>query len=605
MNLKNKKLLELIVCVFWGIISFVVIYNQWLYSVDKMVADPLYQSPSPVNKDIKIIAIDEKTIARYGDLKTWKRDIYARLVEYLSMQEEYKPEIIAFDMMFVGEVDKASDEDFVRACEKAGNVITGANLVYKTKVDKKDSHVLVVDKDNIDMVEYPFEMLRQVSDYGAVNTIQDKDGYIRYASLYTQVDNEKIPSFSYAIYSKYIDRINARENETRIKAIIPKTMSKNIFGFNYSGKSGAYEVISLCDVLDGKVDNKAFTNSIVLVGAYAQGMQDAYNVAVQKGEQMYGVEIHANILEALLENKTALPVSILWYSILVVFIIILYYFISSRIKLTVSTTMLLSLIVLNAIIGKLLYGKGIIVPVIDLPIFLVAIYIYQIFHKYLVEIFRRRNILRAFKQYVAPQVVEGISKKEDFELILGGENRHIAVLFVDIRGFTPMSEKLSPNQVVEILNEYLALVTKAIFDNGGTLDKFIGDAAMAVFNAPFDLEDYVYKAVSTAKAIKDESKILEKKLMERFGYVVSFGIGVNCGNAIVGNIGCDFRMDYTAIGDTVNCAARLESNAKPGQILISEAVYEQLKDRIKASAIGDMHLKGKENSVYVYELEDI
>ena len=196
-------------------------------------------------------------------------------------------------------------------------------------------------------------------------------------------------------------------------------------------------------------------------------------------------------------------------------------------------------------------------------------------------------------------------KGNDFEIKLGGEKRDVAVLFVDIRGFTPMSENLQPEQVVQILNEYLTLTTESIFKHNGMLDKFIGDATMAVFNAPFDLEDYLYEAVATAWDIKNGSEKLEKKLMEQFGRTVSFGIGVNCGDAVVGNIGCEFRMDYTAIGDTVNTAARLESKAAPGQILISEKLYGALKDRIEAEKIGEMELKGKSQKITVYSVTSI
>ena len=206
---------------------------------------------------------------------------------------------------------------------------------------------------------------------------------------------------------------------------------------------------------------------------------------------------------------------------------------------------------------------------------------------------------------MAPQVVDKLTKGNDFEIKLGGEKRDVAVLFVDIRGFTPMSENLQPEQVVQILNEYLSLTTESIFKHNGMLDKFIGDATMAVFNAPFDLEDYLYEAVATAWDIKSGSEKLEKKLMEQFGRTVSFGIGVNCGDAVVGNIGCEFRMDYTAIGDTVNTAARLESRAKPGQILISEKLYKALEDRIEAEEVGEMELKGKSNKIMVYSVTSI
>ena len=211
-------------------------------------------------------------------------------------------------------------------------------------------------------------------------------------------------------------------------------------------------------------------------------------------------------------------------------------------------------------------------------------------------------MIAAFKKYVAPEVVEEIAKKGDFKIQLGGENRDIAVLFVDIRGFTTMSEVLTPEEVVAILNRYLNLTTNAIFKNKGTLDKFVGDATMAVFNSPFELEDYTFKAVCAAMDIVEGGAALEKELLEKFGRTVGFGVGVNCGEAVVGNVGCDFRMDYTAIGDTVNTAARLESNAKKGQVLISDAVYERVKDRIEVEEVGEIPLKGKSKGVFVYSV---
>ena len=217
----------------------------------------------------------------------------------------------------------------------------------------------------------------------------------------------------------------------------------------------------------------------------------------------------------------------------------------------------------------------------------------------------KRSIEKAFSKYVAPQVVAEISKDGSYELKLGGEKRDVAVLFVDIRGFTPLSESLEPEQVVDILNGYLALTTNCIFRHGGTLDKFIGDATMAVFNAPFDTEDYIYKAICTAWDIVQGGNRIEKEFLERYGKHVGFGVGVNCGPAVVGNIGCDFRMDYTAIGDTVNTAARLEANAPRGTVYISEYVYEQVKDRIKVEDVGEIPLKGKSKGVYVYSVTEV
>ncbi|MBQ7981116.1 MAG: adenylate/guanylate cyclase domain-containing protein, partial [Oscillospiraceae bacterium] len=149
------------------------------------------------------------------------------------------------------------------------------------------------------------------------------------------------------------------------------------------------------------------------------------------------------------------------------------------------------------------------------------------------------------------------------------------------------------------------LTTSCIFRHGGTLDKFIGDATMAVFNAPFDTDDYVYKAVLAAWDIVQGGNKIEEQFVERYGKHVGFGVGVNCGPAVVGNIGCDFRMDYTAIGDTVNTAARLEANAPRSTVYISGAVYEQVKDRITVEEVGEIPLKGKTKGVFVYSVTGI
>lgn len=591
----KKKIVKTIRLLIVAVLTFALCDTQCLYSLDKMITDPIYQAPSVTSSVIKIIAIDERTIQTYGDISTWSREIPAKLVEILNAEEENAPAVIGFDVMYVTEKEAQGDARFAGVCSAAGNVVTAVNVVTEEKLTLREDGLLSLNNLHVRLVEYPYPSLKAAADYGFANTTQDRDGYIRYGLWSMSAGEEEILSLSARVYQRYCDQMGQPVQQ-------PKLISGNAFGFTFSGKSGDYEVISLCDVLDGKVDARVFRDSIVLVGAYAPGMQDSYNVAVQKGQQMYGVEIHANILEALLEGKTFVPASAMGYALAVTVIAVLFLLIARKVRPIPLTAILLGVTGLNVLAGKLLYGHGIAVSMVELPLVMLLIYLYQVIAGYLGEVLKRRKVMNAFKKYVAPQVVEEISKKGDFQMVLGGENRHIAVLFVDIRGFTPMSESLQPEQVVEILNEYLTLTTTSIFKNGGTLDKFIGDATMAVFNAPFDLDDYIYRAVCTALDIAAGSDELEKKLMARFGKSVSFGIGVNCGPAVVGNIGCDFRMDYTAIGDTVNTAARLESNAKRGQILISSEVYEAVKDRIAANEIGVIPLKGKKDGALVYEV---
>lgn len=595
--MKRKEIIKrgaIALAIFIGV--FLLALCEVLYSFDKIFSDPLYQSSSTPNKSIKIIAIDERTIAAYGDVADWTRDIPAELVERLNASEETAPAVIGFDIMFIANKDAESDARFAAACEAGGNVVSAVNVVYRDSFSVQDGE-MQVDKNSVSMVEYPFEALRDSSAYGFANTHLDRDGYIRHAKTSVEYKGETVSAFPVVIYQKYM------ESQGK-SAPLPRTEG-GFYSFAYTGKSGTYEAISLCDVLDGKIDPRVFADCILLVGAYAPGMQDSYGVAIDHGEQMYGVEIHANIIEALIEQRTAVSLSPLIYAVAAAVIALGFWLISEKMKIIPTTLTALGMIAAVLIAARLLYGAGLEVRFIEPVLAIILLYALRLVVGYMLESIKKRRILGAFRKYVAPEVVEEIAKKGDYSVKLGGEKRHIAVLFVDIRGFTPMSEGLLPEQVVEILNEYLNLTTNAIFKNHGTLDKFIGDATMAVFNAPFDLDDYIFRAVCAARDIAAGSEELEKKLMERFGKSVSFGIGVNCGDAVVGNIGCEYRMDYTAIGDTVNTAARLESNAGRGQILISEAVYRELEGRIDVSEIGVIPLKGKSNEIFVYQLDGI
>ena len=579
------------------LVSFFLTYSEVFFSLDTLLTDPLFQRPGKPDNRIRIIAIDEKTLAEYGEFADWQRDIPCRLVELLSADESTAPAVIGFDVMFISERDPEADAAFAAACAQAGNVVTAADLVFRTEVTL-DGGTLIVDEDHIESVEYPYDALRAASSFGFANAYHDRDSFIRYSRISVDHPDGTICSFPAAVYTEYC-------RQTGLTPSLPRTDGSGYFHFAYTARTGDYEHVSLCDVLDGTVDARTFMGCIVLVGAYAPGMQDSYSAPIDRSTRMYGVEIQANILQAIMQGKTALPVSRVPYAAVVGLLALAYYLISKRMKIVPAAILGAGIIAAWVIAAKLLFGAGHVGRLIEPILAVVILYALDLVVGYILETLKKRRILNAFRKYVAPQVVQEVAEKGDFSIVLGGEKRHIAVLFVDIRGFTTMSEGLDPEEVVEILNEYLALTTDAIFKNSGTLDKFIGDAAMAVFNAPFDLDDYVYRAVCTARDIAAGSGELERRLTERFGRSVSFGIGVNCGDAVVGNIGCDFRMDYTAIGDTVNTAARLESNAKRGQILISEAVYRVLEGRIRVTEVGAIPLKGKSNEVIVYQLDEV
>lgn len=603
MNMKKETLRVMAIAVLVTLAAAVFHFYGASGFWDAGVSDWLNQRSSVTNKKIFIIGIDDKTLQEYGPVSTWSRDIPAELIEILNADEAGRPAVIGLDIIYSEQTETEADGRFARACGEAGNVVTAVSFSFKGQPETDETGKVAYNPYHVDYVLQPYQELRENVTCGFVNTTVDSDGYVRQAMAYMDYEGERMNSFSSQIYKSYQE---SRGEE----AVFPATYGRNHrYYFTYSGKAGGYSVVSMADVLDGTVDAALFRDAIVLVGAYAVGMQDAYTPAITHNSQMYGVEIHANIIEALLEGKTQLPVPPALYGVTAGILCGLYFLFAflphGEMKILPATLLPLALIALAVFGSRVLYQRGIVAPVILLPLSVAVIYLAQIVRGYLAEILRRRRVLNVFKQYVAPQVVDKISRDKDFELVLGGENRHIAVLFVDIRGFTTMSESLTPEEVVEILNEYLTLTTKSIFDNGGTLDKFVGDATMAVFNAPFDLDDYIFRAVCTAWDMKMGADAIAEKFEKRFGKSVAFGIGVNCGNAVVGNIGCDFRMDYTAIGDTVNTAARLESNAKRGQILISKEVYEAVKDRVRITPIGEIPLKGKSNGVFVYQLDEV
>ena len=599
----------LAIAVIAAIFYFLCSYrNNYIKTLNDNLTDRVYQSKGGFQLPVIIIGIDDKTLDEMGQPSTWSRNTYAKVIENIC-DENNKPYVVGFDTLFTGAKRMYEGDDgdkvFAEVAKEKGNIVTGLNLsfsqdnIYLNENGDRDINYLAVTT-----THYPYEELKEVTVGGAVNSLPCSDGYIR--QLYTYVVNEegrRIDSFALAVLKEYskasgieIPDYNSRED--------------NIYRFTFSTdpQDGITE-FSFSDVYNGKIDTAYFDKSIVLVGAYASGLTDEFKIpgSMWTGKNMYGVEIHANMLIALLEeNIQTRPGNMFLYSLIMAVIMgVLAYFL---IRLAMGFEVIISLVLSVGYFGFCYFMYKTFNRNLDIFFFIFELILidigYIIFH-YLSEYISKNKINKAFRMYVAPEIVDEVSKDRNFEIQLGGRNKDIAVLFVDIRGFTTMSESLKPDEVVEILNEYFDIITKAVFNNRGTLDKFIGDAAMAVFNSPFDQEDYVFKAVKTAKEIAEGSVALSNRLKERFGRTVSYGIGVNCGEATVGNIGSTFRMDYTAIGDTVNTASRLESNAKAGEILISDEVRKRLKDRIVTEPVGEIPLKGKQIGVFVHKLVSI
>lgn len=593
-----KKLFNIFLALLPAVLVFFLIVHDPFYGLDTMLCDVIYSRMNGTGDEIKLIRIDEETLAEYGPFSKWSREKSAELIEHLYGDAENAPAVLAFDIMFVGESDTAADESLARAAGKAEHLVLASNLVYRGRTFFDSDGVPYYNILNIESEERPYEALENRAESGYANVELSRDGFVRTAQMYTKVGSEVRYSFANQIYREYVKACG--ENSQYAKVYREGVPEKTQFFF--SGKPGEVSGYSLKDVLEGKVPAVAFKDSIVLVGAYAPGLQDSYHTAANRAEDMYGVEINANIVRALMLDKLADRAPVILVAIICALVIFIYTYMAREMRMYPALLMGMWVLLAQIIIGRILSEKGILISLVYVFLVVVLVQGWVIVEKYVLELIKKKRVLDSFRKYMAPQVIEHLSKDEAFNIELGGQKRHVAVLFVDIRGFTSMSETMEPEAVVQILNQYLSLTTRCIFEYGGMLDKFIGDAAMAIFNAPNDQEDYVYKAVLAGIAMQQSGSELAGKIKAEYGRSVTFGVGIHVGDAVVGNIGSETRMDYTAIGDTVNTASRIEGKAQQGEVLISEAVYEQLKGRIITEFKEDMSLKGKAESVKVYRV---
>lgn len=646
---KERCIYASVISVFFVILSLLFTYLKPLNTLDYIVSDFFYQylaEKKESDSNIKIIAIDEKTVSRIGKFEKWSRSQTARLVNYLNSGKD-GPDVIALGLDYHDEKDIQGDNALVEVCKEYGNICVSSVLeVEKNSNKKKSSTVLYIPSSLPDTNTEPVSVvapqqgnsIMQVADSmlgdsstagetglpvipagtisgqkikdiilpydgllpyvttGIINVSKsDDNGYVRSMVASVEHRGKEYDSFPLAVYKMYME-----ENGKKFRT--PDTGADNSFGINYSKNKKNYEVYSFYDVISGSIDKDKFKNSIVLISDYTTS--STFNVPDYKSSELSEMELQANVINALMHNNTIHYASrwfiALWYSIFAVLFFLVTFHSSGLVTIIYSIVLILFQILACSMIN--VWGHYI--PLLRIILLIVIVAVMNFIVSYIVIKKQQHSLEKVFKKYVDEQVVNEI-KEGGFDVSIGGTRKDIAVLFVDIRGFTPLSENLSPENVVDILNSYLTIVADAVAANGGTLDKFIGDAAMAVFNSPSDLEDYVFRAVCTAWDILSNEESLKRECLKKYGKEVEFGIGVNCGDAVIGNIGSQNRMEYTAIGDTVNTTSRLEGAAGPGQILISREVAKRLGGRIDVSFAGEYSLKGKKKKVVVYEVNGI
>lgn len=593
----------------FGLTAGCISYSGVLEVADQMFSDMIYQSIASKrsNSQIRIIAVDEKTVGKYGEYEDWSREITVRLLNQLNRVDDQKPAVIGLDLDYSEEKDSKGDQALVEVCSVYKNVCFSASIEKAESVINLEQFegygayspdkLLETEEHLSRMIEQPFDSLLEQVTIGIINnTRSSDDGFVRNAFSSVQIGRWRVDSFTTAIYKMFMDY---KGKEYRL----PKLDEDMYFQFTYSKRSHEYTVYSFCDVLEGKIAPAAFADCMVLVGSFIN--DETFRTPNQRGSQMHEMDMQANLLEALLEQRTGQEASKKFMAVFYAFFMALLFIATSysSVRLTVMIVLCVGVVQFFACWIVTLYGYyvNILVPLI----MAVLIAIYNLILRYIIAVQNQCALEDVFKKYVDESVVSELVKDGRMQAHIGVIRKDVAVLFADIRGFTSLSEILSPEQIVDILNAYLELVAQAVAKYRGTLDKFIGDAAMAVFNSPFDLEDYEFKAVCAALDLQASAFVLSEKCKQEYGLQIAIGIGIQCGEAVIGNIGCERRMDYTAIGDTVNTASRLEGAAAPGQILISMEMKQRLQGRIQTSFAGEYILKGKKNAVSVYAVEGI
>lgn len=568
---------------------------------DLAVSDMLYQQRESSDGQIVLVGIDQRALEEIGPYNQWSRDIFAQALDYLNQSEDCKPAVICLDVLFAGETDPAADARLAESAGRYGNVVAACAAEFGSALVERGDGDYDLNTFSIAAFDQPYQALAEAAGQGHINAMQDGDGILRHHMLRLSLpDGTQVPSLA----------LEAAERYSQARGLgpvrLPPASARGFWYLPFCGVPGDFnQSISVASLLNGEIAPDYFAEKIVLIGPYASGLQDSYMTAIDHAQPMYGVEFQANAIQALLWGSYRREVGN--HIQLVLLFTVLLAALAGFWRRTVKwATALWALLCGGWVLLCLgLSSGGWLLHVLWVPAGVTVLYAGCLAFNYIQAALERRKVTGAFKRYVAPEIVNKLLE-DDCALALGGVSAKIAVLFVDIRGFTAMSEELEPEQIVGILNRYLTFIAQCILKNGGTLDKFVGDEAMAFWGAPLEHEDCAMAAARAAMDMVEGAQELSEVLMKEFGRTVTYGVGIHLGQAVVGNVGCPQRMDYTAIGDTVNTAARLQGKAPGGTIYISRAMADALGDRVRATPLPEpLELKGKAGGFEALTLDEI
>lgn len=567
-------------------------------------------SEAALTDRVVIVALDDVALERVGPWP-WSRGVFAEAVEKISADGA---RVIGIDVMFTrpNDSDPQGDRRLAEALRGAGNVVLASGGAFERAS-------LSQGLEQPDRLDLPMPEFASAARAVAHVNVYNPDGVVREVPLLMRWKGDLSLGFSAALISEYLGSpaygFTYRPGDALLVGgvRIPLGRRGEVM-VNYTTLPGGFPRVSLADVLDGSVPEGLFRGCMVLIAPWSRTFKDSFATPV--GE-MLGIEIHANVIQSILTGLTLARVDP-WYSGLLILLLCLangVLFIHLRIWLggllallqTLGVALLWALSLELGALASWLGVDGVAGLVSDLAFPLFAVWLcfgaiggVRYYQSYRAE----RRGRQLFGRFVSRQVLQEIMSSDDGALRNPrGQQREISVLFADIRGYTSLSERMGAERIFNLLNEYLAVITRAIFKHEGTLNKFLGDAVLAIYNAPIPQPDHALRAVRTA--VEMQQALASVNLTGVEPGDVACGIGVNTGSAMVGTIGTEERMEYTCIGDAVNVASRLQSFAEKGQVLISAATYEQVKEWVEVRALEPVRLKGKAEPMQVFQVLEV
>ena len=598
--------------------------------------------------DVVLVVIDSSSLERYR--WPWKRELNCKIFEYFN--EYAKPKVFIHDAI-VTSLDKdnpESDKKFFRTLRKFDNLVEGFmystkpfedeqkgnayNRIFTEKYAVKNAEV-TMDFPRIfySVITSPLEFLDSVKHLGSIYMLP---GYIngnivdetyRSGLYFVNYENTLMPSLAMESFliannnPKVVinkDYISFPELNYKIKhtmspyiytSVVPIKFYKRLPDSLYSHKS--YSAIDIMDSYENikagkkpKIDPVVFKDKFVILGVndpLKDGLNDNKSSPVAINHP--AIDIQATCLDNLI-HRDFVKVVPTWLNILFTMFAMLFVYYTIRThKLIKAINYSLVIIMLILAIAATCFYYCIIINVITPVVMCVVSIILAYIHRYIIEAKTKEKVESAMGKYMSEDVMKSVIKNID-NLGLGGKKAIVTVLFSDIRGFTSMSEKMSAQEVSQLLNEYFSAMEPIVTKYNGIINKFIGDAVMAVFGEPIQDENHPLNAVKCGFEMLKKVQELDEKWKKENKPTIQIGVGINTGEVFVGNIGSEKRMEYTVIGDTVNLASRLESYNKTYKthLLISSSTYEASKNNTTVNKISDVEIRGKAEKIDIYEI---